>query len=1298
MTRTILHIIQQLSRGGAARSMIATAKYSSLQGKFQHRVISLLPANPNGLGLIEAAGITLVNAPDRNELWAEMANADIIQVHFWNSPELYEFLRLPLPPARLIIWFHVAGDKPPQMVTTTLVNFADFAIPCNPYSSQLPVFQTLPAEVKVKKIGMVYDAADFERLTHLQPKPHDRFNVGYIGTVDFVKMHRNYVPMSASIQIPNVRFIVCGGGLEKYLQQEAQQLGAGDRFEFRGYVEDIKSVIEILDVYGYPLCEDTYAAAELNLQEVMCAGIPPVVFPYGGVKRLIMDNYTGLIVDTELEYQQAIEYLYHNPAERLRLGKNAREYAQQIFGAENAAKQLNPIYEKLMQLPKRQRQWGIPLDTSILHQPISLADVTSEEPQPTGAELFIETLGDQAGPFIASMTAQNIEELWQSDRQIAAASPLLQSKYAGGIFQYRNYYPQDGYLKFWFGLVRQNQGKHIEALSEFTAAIQSGCNHWRLHWYIAQSAEKINDIPLATNALSTVVREAPDFLPAQRMLQQIKSQTEAQQQNIATTPGQSPVANILQKYEQNPSDANTLANVRQLRQQIAQAWLATPSEHLETAYKGDLGKTQRALLDSGLKINHSIADIPLTEAEQPLFQEISAKIVSGFNHPQALQSILAAILYRRAYKLPLQYQGAPIPKWFIKDFLHFLLETPHYFQELGEIDKYYTYLHGLIEYLHQRIFANPDAPIWQEISWTFAQNAFFLPLYFSSANLKDIYTKRSDIAEFALKNRGSQTDWQFPPRSPQRTKIRLGVLNLHFNPKTETFVTIPVIEYLNRDQFEIILYTIHANGNPLEQYCQSRADKFIKLTPDLNRQVAAIRNDDLDILFIGTNLTVGNAGLYLLPMHRLARLQVTSLSSPTTTGMPHIDCYIAGDLTAPPSFQDQYRELLVNIPGSGLCFHYPTQGLASAQTPAAMAFPHRNSLGITPEAVIFISGANFYKITPELRQTWAKIIAAVPNSVLLLYPFGPAWMQAYPKMTFIEQMQAAFTAYGIAPNRLKVLNTLPSRLEVKQVLQLGDIYLDSYPYSGATSLLDPLEVGLPPVVVEGNALRFRQASALLRELQITDLIATDDDSYIKLAIALGTNPQLRQQYRQQILEKMQANPAFLDSRTYGAKIGNLFQQLFHQWQLGRGEASAPKTLGETEKSVRGCFAQPLDGEMGLQSAPPFQGGVKEFINQLIGCANLHYIDPTDQPIIAELRQLRRELADFWLAVPPEQIPDFHNGDVGKAHQALIKSGFLSQPLTDEENSFLSPLLARLEAGDKAPGARNYILVAELYRQ
>ena len=73
-------------------------------------------------------------------------------------------------------------------------------------------------------------------------------------------------------------------------------------------------------------------------------------------------------------------------------------------------------------------------------------------------------------------------------------------------------------------------------------------------------------------------------------------------------------------------------------------------------------------------------------------------------------------------------------------------------------------------------------------------------------------------------------------------------------------------------------------------------------------------------------------------------------------------------------------------------------------------------------------------------------------------------------------------------------------------------------------------------------------AALLRELDVPDLVADSEESYIKLAIALGTDPKLRQQKSEQIKQKMQANPRFLDSRSYSAQIGVLFQELFRKHQ------------------------------------------------------------------------------------------------------------------------------------------------------
>lgn len=516
---TILHIIHSLGLGGAARGMIATAKYSAQQEGYVHRVISLTPADPAALPLAEEAGIEVMNAPGRDTLEREIAGADIVHLSWWNDPEIYDFLRSDLPPMRLMIWPHVAGDGPPQIITQQLVDFSDVLVASSPYTFDRPVLKNLPEQERREKISLVYDAADFARVAGVKPRPHLGYNVGYIGTVDFIKMHPRFVPMSAAVNLPDVRFVVCGNGIENALRFEAQQLGAEHRFDFQGYVTDIRPVLEILDVYGYPLCEGNYASAELNLQEVMVVGIPPVVFPYGGVGRLVVNEFTGLVVESELEYKHALEHLYHHPEERVRLGRNAREYALQIFGAENAARRLNPVYDRMMRIPKRDRLWGGKAGESLLTVTVTANDLTGKSE--TAAERFIEALGSSGADFRISLTSNDDLALLEAERHIAKASPLLRSEWSGGIAHYRRHHPEDAQLWLWAGLTKLEQGQHEAAFGEFSRAGELGFSHWRLDWYKAQAAHRAGEGQVAEQALFQVHQAAPEFLDACLLLTEI---------------------------------------------------------------------------------------------------------------------------------------------------------------------------------------------------------------------------------------------------------------------------------------------------------------------------------------------------------------------------------------------------------------------------------------------------------------------------------------------------------------------------------------------------------------------------------------------------------------------------------------------------------------------------------------------------------------------------------------------------------------------------------------------------------
>ncbi|MEC4985093.1 MAG: glycosyltransferase family 4 protein [Oscillatoria sp. PMC 1068.18] len=485
--KTTLHLIQSLSRGGASRALITLAK--SLTQGYCHQIISLDRADPRIVALAAQSEITTLIQPDPEQLQQAIESADLIQIHFWNNPEIYDLLRLSLPPLRLGFWLHIAGDTPPQVITPALLSLGDLVVATSPYTTKLTVFQSAP------KTAMIYSVTDKERLKHLEKQPHDTFNVGYIGTANPVKMHPRYLEMSAEIEIPNLKLIVCGGESDcQTLAKTAQKLGIRSKFDFRGYVEDIASVIAELDVFGYPLCPENYSTVELVLQEVMLAGIPPVIFAFGGAQDTVIHKETGLVVETEAEYQAAIAYLYTYPQERHRFGRNARKYAQETFKQETLAQEFDSVYRSLLAQPKRE---FIPLPTVA-----------------SGAEALIQSLGETAPQFEVSLKSANLQQLWVADEKIAKSPPILSG---GGILSYQSYYPQDSYLKFWSGLVWQQQGQNVRAIAMYKKAIQLGFNHWRIHWYTAQVARKVKAISLIKQSLKIVRNAAPDFVPAQKM-------------------------------------------------------------------------------------------------------------------------------------------------------------------------------------------------------------------------------------------------------------------------------------------------------------------------------------------------------------------------------------------------------------------------------------------------------------------------------------------------------------------------------------------------------------------------------------------------------------------------------------------------------------------------------------------------------------------------------------------------------------------------------------------------------------
>jgi predicted O-linked N-acetylglucosamine transferase (SPINDLY family)/predicted SAM-dependent methyltransferase/glycosyltransferase involved in cell wall biosynthesis len=581
-----------------------------------------------------------------------------------------------------------------------------------------------------------------------------------------------------------------------------------------------------------------------------------------------------------------------------------------------------------------------------------------------------------------------------------------------------------------------------------------------------------------------------------------------------------------------------LSNLPQIRIKITEELLSLTDSQVEDACNGLLG-TCHGIIQSFV----GKSSVEFTEQEQIIAERLKASLFQENGDITSLQTLLAASLYYRVDQLPLPYDLSCIPEFLLPIFFEYLFMSLGGYTRVGESLEYYTYIKGWINYVSASAFADPANSFWRNAVKQFVSFSSFIPFYFNEENLKDVYVARAKMLELYLESCDYKLDYRFSVPSNTRKKIRLGILANHFIPAAETFAALPIYEYLGRD-FEVILFSFRETSHPLEQYCRATANFSVLLPGDLSSQVAEIRAADLDILFIASNLTAINNPIYCLAAHRLARVQVTSGGSVTTTGLRSMDYFLSGTMTDPaPLAQEQYQEKLLQLAGTSHCFSYGNY------EPTATVQVDRATLGIAEDAVVFTSGANFYKLIPDLLHTWAQIIAEVPNSVIMLFPFGPNWSSSYPQEAFAKHLHSIFAEYGVSADRVLALDPqpTPNRADLKEFYKLADIYLDSYPFAGTTSLIEPLQVGLPVVARQGDSFRSAMGAAIIQSLGIPDLVGQSAASYIKVAIELGNNPEFRQQKSREVVSKMQNNPSFLDSKGYALQVSKLFRELLDEY-------------------------------------------------------------------------------------------------------------------------------------------------------
>ena len=331
-------------------------------------------------------------------------------------------------------------------------------------------------------------------------------------------------------------------------------------------------------------------------------------------------------------------------------------------------------------------------------------------------------------------------------------------------------------------------------------------------------------------------------------------------------------------------------------------------------------------------------------------------------------------------------------------------------------------------------------------------------------------------------------------------KLRIGWISPRFANGPVACFLLPVLEAFDRRRSEHYLYTPVSHQGSISKRFRQQADVWRSLegcSPDEAAELIAADNLDILVDLAGHS----PYGMLTTLCRRPAVVQVSWLDAFCTTGLTQIDAFISDNYLSPPGDERYFSETLVRLESGRLCYR---PQIPVAQTPRKA----------DDSGVIFASFNRLSKLSDEVLSTWAGILAAVPDSRLVLR--NTMFDDTGVCSAFLQRCDDI----GLHRDRIS-LHGYCDYADIIASYGDVDIVLDPFPFSGCTTTCDALWMGVPIITRTGSTLVSRQSGAILDALGLSEFITESEQDYIAAAITLARDDSRRAELRLSLRKKMQ---------------------------------------------------------------------------------------------------------------------------------------------------------------------------------
>ena len=175
---------------------------------------------------------------------------------------------------------------------------------------------------------------------------------------------------------------------------------------------------------------------------------------------------------------------------------------------------------------------------------------------------------------------------------------------------------------------------------------------------------------------------------------------------------------------------------------------------------------------------------------------------------------------------------------------------------------------------------------------------------------------------------------------------------------------------------------------------------------------------------------------------------------------------------------------------------------------------------------------------------WMRVLAAVPGSVLWLFADN-----AHAR----DNLHREAGLRGVDPIRLVFADYAPPAHHLAR-LRHADLLLDSFPYGAHTTASDALWMGVPVLSITGNAFASRVGASLLAAAGMTDMIAASFDTYERMAIEMGTNPDRLEALKTRLV-RARETCALFDTARFTRHLETAYLEMWARWLRGERPAA-----------------------------------------------------------------------------------------------------------------------------------------------